>query len=460
MKRRLLVLIMMMTMILLAACSSGEKDNKGDNITEAVTQVPEATVTPVPTATFAPTPTSAPTPTPELTLEPEPSVTIEPTEMIVPTGSDEIENNGTGGEDSEAGGENNGNGQGLNGKGKQEIVPTWDIDEYPGITCEPDIYFDYSGLEVVYTEFDPGVSDDAKVLADIFAYALVTYDADTVLETFVCDEENQSFMEGLPESFEEMRQKLAEETEKDDWETLVSIEVLGGKVLEPEIYDYVAASALVDIEEVSELQVITAGINSSHEVLNDLYDDTYINVVIGKYLGEYKVITIEPVFEDDPYIDPDITDPVITLTPEDIEGMMYNFTGSETSEDIADMFIDACSQLDMPKIYSCIAMDDETKADAIEELCDLVVEMELARSMLDENSIKITRGEAEDLSEEEQEELFIFSSRIEEEDVSDVVKYLIHVETNTVGNQESTDSYLYVGKYRGEYRVVYTDLFD
>ena len=52
------------------------------------------------------------------------------------------------------------------------------------------------------------------------------------------------------------------------------------------------------------------------------------------------------------------------------------------------------------------------------------------------------------------------TTQIDWADVSDVVKFQMHTEMTLFEQTQVQDSYLYVGKYKGEYRILNADVFD
>ena len=50
--------------------------------------------------------------------------------------------------------------------------------------------------------------------------------------------------------------------------------------------------------------------------------------------------------------------------------------------------------------------------------------------------------------------------KINDVDTSDIVKYTIHVELSVFGTQSAQDTEIYIGKYKGEYRILNTTSMD
>lgn len=433
-KKLIAVLIMVLAMTALAACSSDEPAQP-ENVTEAVTKAPETTPTEEVTAT--PDPTSTPTPVP--TEEP----TAEPTEAEKATDS------------------------GLSGTditGTEETDPVITGTEDPDIIEIDPIDDVNSPLETKYSEFSSDVDASAKAVAEKFMNAFVTYNAEDMVATIAYDEEHKSELDEIESTFNEIKTEMAAALGGEtDISKFITIELIGGTAVSSENVDMIYG-ALVNTDEVTDLQVFTAAMSTTIPYLQEAGSDTYQNVIVGKYKGEYKVIATDEVYENDDDdiidIDPSIDDTEnTTLSREEIEALMYQFNGSESADEIADLFIAAYSKLDMIKMYSCIGMDEATKEEAIAELGSIMQEMELITAFLTEDSIKITRGEAEEVTAEELDTIALNAKQVSMDDVSDMVKYSLHIDMNVMGQAQSQDTYLYIGKYKGEYRIIYTEAF-
>ena len=433
-KKLIAVLIMVLAMTALAACSSDEPAQP-ENVTEAVTKAPETT----PTEEVTPTPDPTATPTPVPTEEP----TAEPTEAEKATDS------------------------GLSGT---DITGTEEPDPVITGTDDPDIIeidpIDdvNSPLETKYSEFSSDVDASAKAVAEKFMNAFVTYNAEDMVATIACDEEHKGELDEIESAFDEIKTEMAAALGGEtDLAQFITIELIGGTAVSSENVDMIYG-ALVNTDEVTDLQVFTAAMSSTIPYLQEAGSDTYQNVIVGKYKGEYKVIATDEVYENDDDdiidIDPSIDDTEnTTLSKEEVEALMYQFNGSESADEIADMFIAAYSKLDMIKMYSCIAMNEETQEEAIGELGSIMQEMELITAFITEDSIKITRGEAEEVTAEELDTIALNAKQVSMDDVSDIVKYSLHIDMNVMGQSQSQDTYLYIGKYKGEYRIIYTEAF-
>ena len=85
---------------------------------------------------------------------------------------------------------------------------------------------------------------------------------------------------------------------------------------------------------------------------------------------------------------------------------------------------------------------------------------EVLQALLSQASITMTRSNSESVDSAELDKLFENDLLIKKEDVSDVVKYPVHAEMTFFGQEQKSDTFIYIGKYKGEYRVIYTDSMD
>ena len=114
----------------------------------------------------------------------------------------------------------------------------------------------------------------------------------------------------------------------------------------------------------------------------------------------------------------------------------------------------------MITMLSCIAMNEETLEETLGELDSAMLNAEALSSFINEDTFKITIGEEEQVSAEELAELEPKTTQVDWADVSDIVKFPMHTEITMFEQTQVQDSYLYIGKYKGEYRIINADVFD
>jgi len=69
-------------------------------------------------------------------------------------------------------------------------------------------------------------------------------------------------------------------------------------------------------------------------------------------------------------------------------------------------------------------------------------------------------GEIEEVTAEELENVAGAANQISMAGVTDIVKVPIHLDITVFEETQSTDTYLYIGKYNGEFRIIYTDAME
>ncbi len=436
MKKRLkalvTVLILVLSMTALAACS---KDETPDPEPGTITTTPEATTEPTAEPTTEPTaePTTEPTaePTAEPTEEPAAEVTAEPTgELNTDTNTDE-------------------NNMVPDVTGAEPDI----TDIEPEVTTiEPSVTGTEDGensMDVFYKEMDASADAAAQAVAEEYINASLCYDVDRMEKVLAYDDDHKDEIELL-------RQNLAETKEMFggmDFSALFKVRFVGGKAVSTEsVGEGAKFSAMVDFSKVSDLNVFSAVVTSSFSGSMP----SVMNVLVGKYEGSYKVLyqTTMTVDESEVPEDPEADQPV------NLEEKMYKFNGNETADEIADLFIEAFQQLDLYKIVSCMACDDDKQDELFGSMGLESSDAEVLQALLSQASITMTRSNSESVDSAELDKLFENDLLIKKEDVSDVVKYPVHAEMTFFGQEQKSDTFIYIGKYKGEYRVIYTDSMD
>ena len=140
--------------------------------------------------------------------------------------------------------------------------------------------------------------------------------------------------------------------------------------------------------------------------------------------------------------------------------MLYQFNGDETADDIADFYIESVKEWNLFNVLSCTAVSDEILEEMGSELSGSLEALELIKLMIDQDSMVVTRSEAEpaDISELNAPEGVpaTYGIDLNDIDASDLVKYTIHIELTAFGSPNVQDNVIYIGKYKGEYRILNT----
>jgi hypothetical protein len=289
----------------------------------------------------------------------------------------------------------------------------------------------------------------AQAVAEEYINASLCYDVDRMEKVLAYDDDHKDEIELL-------RQNLAETKEMFggmDFSALFKVRFVGGKAVSTEsVGEGAKFSAMVDFSKVSDLNVFSAVVTSSFSGSMP----SVMNVLVGKYEGSYKVLyqTTMNVDESEVPEDPEADQPV------NLEEKMYKFNGNETADEIADLFIEAFQQLDLYKIVSCMACDDDKQDELFGSMGLESSDAEVLQALLSQASITMTRSNSESVDSAELDKLFENDLLIKKEDVSDVVKYPVHAEMTFFGQEQKSDTFIYIGKYKGEYRVIYTDSMD
>lgn len=456
MKKILTVLILVLSMTALAACSKDEpeKVNPTENPTESVTKEPETT------------------PTEEVTATPEPTAALEPTATPEPS-PDEAEALEVTGEAGSSDGKTD----------EEDITPTeepvvTEIDN--GKTDTDDIKTDGNPLQLVYMTYEDGADIEAAEVASAFINGFLTYDAETTINNIACDEAHKSELDEINTSFDEMKEAMAAMGDY-DISSIISVNILGGRLLTDDEIQYAVPGALVDVEnEVTDLQVFSASLSSSIPAFAESYKGSFMNIVVGKYKGEYKVIMTENVYVPELVDDPEITDvpeiiddPVVTDEPEatptpmpivpddvDYSEMLYKFRGDETADEIAALYAESNQNLDILTMISCVAMNEDELQEEMAKMGTMIAQIEEMKTLLTEDSYKVTLGESSPVEDDVLEKLKERTTQIDWTDVSDVTKYLIRTDITMFDQTSTQETYIYVGKYKGEYRVLNADVYD
>ena len=450
-KKMSVLFVLVLCIMTFASCSKeepepvtptgSEKEKQDKTSTQDVTETPDPVVTTDPTYTPDPTDTPAPTATPMPTATPTPVPTEEPVVTGKAAGDVDSDDNPV-----------------VTGKDGSSII----TDNDNGNTDDTIL-----PVDIVYHQFkgtDRPLSALGGKLAQRFVNAFYTYDAEDVISILAYDGSHMDEVDEIYVSFEQMQESFGS---LDEISSLLNVEIIGGETIDlEENLEAVQYGALVDVESTcTDLEVFTASISTNLYGLED-YGKSYLNIIVGKYEGEYKVINTRIVKDtenaDSGLVDPDNFNatPTPTPMPIDYSELLYKFKGNETADDIAKLFADSYMKFDMITMFSCIAMDDETLQKSLGELDSSILEMESLSEFLNENALKITLGEAEDVSDEELEKLKPKTTQVDWADVSDMVKYTMHIEMTVFDQTQNMDSYLYIGKYKGEYRIINADIFD
>ena len=453
--------ILVLSMLALAACSSSDDDDdEGGSSRRRRSENVEPTDEPEPTTD----PTNVPAPTNE------PADTPIPTELVVTPDQKEEDIIG--------------NGTFTTPSGEPEIIIT-DVPEPtdepeatddPEPTDEPEptgapYYSSSNILEVKYTGFD-GIDYDAKTVAEEFGTAFLTGDKEAILRTLAYDEDKLETLDqeldefsGLMGDFTDEYQTLGIDPETFDISTMLYLEPVGGKTVDAKeavSWMQLADTYVDDITEWDNFCVISTEMKGTLVSLLGYDLDEGINFVIAERNGEYKVLTAT-FYDDYGYDEPEpVTDDEELIN---IKGKLYQFNGSETADEIIDMFNKGFEDLDFYTMISCVAIDDDHLVDAVKDNEEAISMFELYRTMGGGLTVTAERGEAQSVDEEELGDIRMECETVNDtENITDVVKYdVTYSYAMTVQGETQSDTEIetvYVGKYNGEYRIVKCFIFD
>ena len=328
--------------------------------------------------------------------------------------------------------------------------------------------------------YEDGADIEAAEVASAFINGFLTYDAETTINNIACDEAHKSELDEINTSFDEMKEAMAAMGDY-DISSIISVNILGGRLLTDDEIQYAVPGALVDVEnEVTDLQVFSASLSSSIPAFAESYKGSFMNIVVGKYKGEYKVIMTENVYVPELIDDPEITDvpeiiddPVVTDEPEatptpmpivpdnvDYSEMLYKFRGDETADEIAALYAESNQNLDILTMISCVAMNEDELQEEMAKMGTMIAQIEEMKTLLTEDSYKVTLGESSTVEDDVLEKLKEKTTQLDWADVSDVTKYLIRTDITMFDQTRTQETYIYVGKYKGEYRVLNADVYD
>ena len=383
-KKAVLMLVLIFALTALAACS---KDEPAPEPTATPTTEPTKEATPEPTKEATPEPTAEPTvePTAEPTEEPTAEPTAEPTE--------DPDINGAEVEDDEI-------------KSINEIAA--DTDE--------------AAIEIATSFMDSIIHGKTAESVSMLAYD--ESKAAAIAEAL------QSSTGSVPEEIAPMLEML-------------SLKVSGAKRATAEDLSNMSP-AFVDLGTVSDLHVVTVRFSSDNAALAQMLGQSFMNMAVGKYNGEYKVITYATGV-DASYVIPD-------NGGEENPEYELQVIGADTADEMIKLYADAYSILDLDTLVGCIALNEENAEKFSQAMQESTAALEMMKGLLGDGGVDVTVGDAEKASADEIK--FRPDVYVDLNEVSDIVKYPVTMKTVVFGQESVTESYIYIGKYNGQYRVI------
>jgi hypothetical protein len=160
--------------------------------------------------------------------------------------------------------------------------------------------------------------------------------------------------------------------------------------------------------------------------------------------------------------EPEATPTPMPIVPVDVDysEMLYKFRGDETADEIAALYAESNQNLDILTMISCVAMNEDELQEEMAEIGTMIAQIEEMKTLLTEDSYKVTLGESSTVEDDVLEKLKEKTTQIDWADVSDVTKYLIRTDITMFDQTSTQETYIYVGKYKGEYRVLNADVYD
>ena len=206
------------------------------------------------------------------------------------------------------------------------------------------------------------------------------------------------------------------------------------------------SDCFVDISTVSDLHIVTVKLTTENQAIAALLGKSFMNFAVAKYNGEYKVLSYVSGIEE-------TSEPVGGEGGEgEEEGYEVQVIGSDTPEGIIEIFAEANKTLDVDTLLGCIAVN-ETNMSLFEQAgASSKAAMELMKGLIGENGIDITYSEAEEVTQDDLNgitEVYVSIT-----DVTDIVKFPMTAKVTVMGQEQVTNSYVYVGKYNGQYRII------
>ena len=349
-------------------------------------------------------------------------------------------------------------------------LATGDVEpnDKPVLTDFPDPididYLEEDILEKKYTDF-AGTDEAAAEIAEIFANAYLLGDNDILIETIAYDEEYMSLLtndldhqKGYSSFFESYLATGNIEPEDIDMNGLLSMKISGGAVIDKqEVIDYLDYYDIYvdDLSEWDDYQIFSAAFEGFYARAISDYEDEGLNVIVAKKDGEYKVLTVDFYEIEEEQVDQEEIKAMITANK-------YNFTGEEKADDIADLYKGAFEDYDFFKMFSTLALDEEYEAEVFLNNEYLYYAFELCRHIKPGRiSTTVTRSESEPVTDAEIKSILNDYSWIDDSnDITDVTKYEFSVSLME-GNEEFVNDYLlYIGKFKGAYRVIDNYMFE
>lgn len=129
-----------------------------------------------------------------------------------------------------------------------------------------------------------------------------------------------------------------------------------------------------------------------------------------------------------------------------------------SAEGAAKGYLDALAKLDMKKMASYVAYSSEYKDEFEDFEDDLSDDMSYLQSIKITYKIsgtkKLSKSAVEDFWDDYDWEVYV-----DEDDISNLTLVKAKVTMSFLGQKESRDVEIYVGKYKGKWKVIYSDMF-
>ena len=461
-KKQLIAWILVLTLVMASACTSSEPDD-GNEGTPTVTETVTPEVTEEPTKSIeeaTPVPTEAESisddknaeggkfsadKNDDITDDPDkitdmPEVTVEPTDIpevtVEPTDEPEITEEPID----------------LPATGRAE--PT----EAPDSNLAETKYTDISAV-------DPEAVETARKFVEGYCYG----DLDLIYATMAYDE---SFKADLDEEIGDFRgfADVIEgnvgiknlEISNENFEKILTVDVLGGKKFEKEeILPYINHNAVFVEDETTwdNYQIVSIGFSGLMARSMNMYLGGGLNIFVCEKNGEFRVMYAEDIDEYEEE-EEDINEAELKQLFVD---RSYEFTGNETAQEVLEVYLSGLVDFDLIRTLSATAVDDDKIVEVISTNYEYYEYYEIMRLLgfaqkyiFIEEITEITDADPEDMQD------FVNSYALvdDKSTITDWVGFGVKVKFFDGQNEDYTNEEFVVAKVNGVYRVLDDMLFE
>lgn len=481
-KKQLLALILVLTMVVSSACSSSEPDNGNEGtptVTENVTLTATPEVTEEPTKVIEEATPVPPEVTGELTKAIEEATPV-PTEAENNLESDDTKDDPNADKKSDK----NDNEEvtqvvtvpAEDPKVTIEVTPT----EEPAITdieptdlpatgrAEPTEAPDSNLAETKYTDIsavDPEAVETARKFVEGYCYG----DLDLIYSTMAYDESIKADLDeeigdwrGFADVIEGNVGIKNLEISNENFEKILTVDVLGGKKFEKEeILPYINHNTVFVEDETTwdNYQIVSIGFSGLMARSMNMYLGGGLNIFVCEKNGEFRVMYAEDIDEYEEE-EEDINEAELKKLFVD---RSYKFTGNETAQEVLEVYLSGLVDFDLIRTLSATAVDDDKIVEVISTNYEYYEYYEIMRLLgfaqkyiFIEEITEITDADPEDMQD------FVDSYALvdDKSTITDWVGFGVKVKFFDGQNEDYTNEEFVVAKVNGVYRVLDDMLFE